>query len=1537
MLRENFKNGRMNLDADERLLPEGDHREALNINIVNSEGSDVGAIENSLSNKLLTSIDFGPNPKTISWLEDEPEDKIYWHVKSDTGCFLMEWDDVNQVSSFILKDTRPQGQRILDLHEDFLITGMVKVISEDTNEDLLMWTDDNMQPCCINIERSKSWGENNFDLEDILLIKKPPRYAPIVTPTYVNDFSNNIEDKFPSVSYRYKYRDGEYSALSDSSNYAFYPKLFDLDYYTLENKGMISAYNGMLIKFNTGDKRVTDIQIVLKFSNSNSLYIVETFNKSDLSWRDNEMRQSIFSNDKLYMQLDSNQLSRAFDNVPLKAKALALISNIPVFGNYLEGRDIEYPIDFSLANLTQPLTVGNDFGKSVLNNSLQFTNPDGLELTSGSRLTLYLSLELNSIATYDGDFFLILDQDYSSLDEIFSSESFSTLLEVMNSSLVNNYNSDGSYEVPDGWVVFQNPTISYQLVQGVATLLFSPVIYRDTFNSNAQHIVPITPTLSSYATLYESTNSTSVKTNRSVSVGLVYQDCFNRRTTVLSSANNSIFIPQKNSKYRNIIRAIINNRPPSWADRYKLVVKAQPLQYQTIYVNTFYNEDSYVWCKLEAENKDKVKVGDILIVKAAAGDIVIDPVEVKVLELAYKEKDFIEGNIDEEGLNIVETSGTYMKIRAEGFSMDFKDYKVLQSEGEKVRSSNYPVTGMPVFTTIENGTVIEELSIPAGSSIRIVLDSWREYDNYQGRVIYDHTHYAQRDYDTLEEWMNENFLNRYIKGIRQHDGENVDYRDNVSLKRGYLKRVLNTIVFVEDNNPTTRGLHLVTKGIYSGGSKNRQGNVKTKIEIRTSQGFYVFETKEKQAENNVYYETEQCFDIVNGNHIGNVQDQDANTFIPAIIDLDFFNCYTQGNGVESYRVKDGFNTNYLNIDLRPSATSVEKYRAVRRFADLTYGGAFIESSSVNKLNEFNLALGNWKELDKQYGSIQRLESRESDLLVWQEDKASKVLFGKDLINTAEGVGVITRSSEILGQQILIPGENGIGLNPESLAKDIYRYYWVNARRGTPVRYSMDGMTEINYGMISFFRDLFIRNPLSKKIGGYDPYHKQYFISVEEDLARDFILQCGNSISKTVVEPFVFYLKLNDRLGDIVFNYNVSDGIADIRIEFDGQIYLYESLTGIGILTIPRSSLEVNMVRITLYPITSSTTVYITGICPITTMSRVGIVVLCDESDQGTIMKNRYRSGANAFYEDTHVFSEGPISKFTIEQGEDGSVRFPANGDSVNIQAYKDGSSTGSFNLDKCNRIGYLVSPNIYSQGDTDILLANTIWLQLTETQISSNSLITQSSFVLNKNDNSDILYLVWDYRDLKPISRNIWIRVNKGGSYIVDLLSEINESLKSQIEVEIIIQPTNGTVLVNEDKTVTYTHNGSGANSDSFVYQLNSGVCSSDIATVTVAAFNDDPLPCNEGLTYVGYGGFAEHTVNFGEGTGSCGISYNITNGIALIEIYYEGINVATTVTEVFGAGSLTFQKSTSSPATATVMIFAGPDAEWNMNLICPV
>ena len=64
-IKHNFTGGKMNKDVDERLVPNGEYRDAMNIQVSTSEGSDVGTIQNVLGNRLgcqptqLSDFDFG--------------------------------------------------------------------------------------------------------------------------------------------------------------------------------------------------------------------------------------------------------------------------------------------------------------------------------------------------------------------------------------------------------------------------------------------------------------------------------------------------------------------------------------------------------------------------------------------------------------------------------------------------------------------------------------------------------------------------------------------------------------------------------------------------------------------------------------------------------------------------------------------------------------------------------------------------------------------------------------------------------------------------------------------------------------------------------------------------------------------------------------------------------------------------------------------------------------------------------------------------------------------------------------------------------------------------------------------------------------------------------------------------------------------------------------------------------------------------------------------------------------------------------------
>ena len=71
-----FIKGKMNKDLDERLLPNGEYRDAVNIDVDYSEGSDVGALKNILGNTQRDSISLS-SAKCIGVAKDIENSKLF--------------------------------------------------------------------------------------------------------------------------------------------------------------------------------------------------------------------------------------------------------------------------------------------------------------------------------------------------------------------------------------------------------------------------------------------------------------------------------------------------------------------------------------------------------------------------------------------------------------------------------------------------------------------------------------------------------------------------------------------------------------------------------------------------------------------------------------------------------------------------------------------------------------------------------------------------------------------------------------------------------------------------------------------------------------------------------------------------------------------------------------------------------------------------------------------------------------------------------------------------------------------------------------------------------------------------------------------------------------------------------------------------------------------------------------------------------------------------------------------------------------------
>ena len=210
--------------------------------------------------------------------------------------------------------------------------------------------------------------------------------------------------------------------------------------------------------------------------------------------------------------------------------------------------------------------------------------------------------------------------------------------------------------------------------------------------------------------------------------------------------------------------------------------------------------------------------------------------------------------------------------------------------------------------------------------------------------------------------------------------------------------------------------------------------------------------------------------------------------------LNWHNCYSFGNGVESNRVLDAFNKQYISNGVKVSTTLDVEYKEENRKYGLIYSGIYNSNSGINDLNQFVAAEKITKDINPIYGSIQKLHSRDADLVTLCEDKCLRILANKDVIYNSDGNPQLTANENVLGQTIPFGGEFGISKDPESFASESYRVYFTDKVRGAVMRLSKDGLTPISmHGMRDWFKD---NLKLSNKIiGSYDDKKEEYNVTL----------------------------------------------------------------------------------------------------------------------------------------------------------------------------------------------------------------------------------------------------------------------------------------------------------------------------------------------------------------------------------------------------------------------------------------------------------
>ena len=1086
-LKRLFTAGVMDKDTSPSFMENGKYRHAENLRFHTNNGQDYEG-ENIKGTLEVSDVTEGNTDlKCIGAKFNEDKDVIYYKLASTNGQISIdaEYNIDTDTTTIVLKDTRG----VLKYNKNGFITGWNEI------NGLQIWSEWGNNIRRINTERAKTYGINNFEEEDITLMVKPPFQKPTITlqdTTTTSEEENNIEEKFLHFSYRYRYLDGEYSTLAPFSEVAFKPETFEYDFATQVNKSMINKFNEVEITFNIGDEKVTEVQLVFVEAGSLKLNVIDDFNKEKLGWTTHNIDKTFkFNNNKVYRVLSENILLNYFHNIPYTNQAQEMIEGRLLIANYLENFNIK-----------------DDLG-----------NP--------------------------------IEIDYS-------------------------------------------------------------------IELDAQEIVLNTP-------------EESAKSIRDYEFGLAYQEEYLRSSTILNSKENTIYVPIANSITKNSFIVNLKNKPPVKAKYFRFFVKQNKKGYETILPTLFYADGVYRWIKLEGADKDKVKKGDYLYVKADSQGVLDTLQKVKVLDVKEQNINFLQPpSVTDE--DIKEKSGLYFKIKPDGlFRLDPDDFQNINLEtyNSSRNEYQYPLINLTPYVdapemhfygtglqdcgvssynglnvaqrryTIEidstgaqdtfrwgldNGASWEQTLVPIvsgsfGHSLQVgginsinitfenqtghtlndrwtcnMRDTWSiegrsksygffrfygdynetlilktytayellkdklykieslgdtdftligssvnavgayfwatgsgigtgtasrlnyeneeirsgaqitlEYDEYgEGSTYFKIENISGSSYDNIEEWFHEeDIISEIISQVPTFDTSKIHFVRGILFKYGEATQI----------QQLDKGF--MTMVIQSQATQNNSldGVVKTRTNSTLFQSkkgnFLLFETEPKEQPEEIYHEIGKTYKIENGFHLADLTipgDQNQTAVQDLRVKLDFFNVFSYGNSVESYKIKDDFNAKSMVNGIKVLSPIANEYKEVHRVVNVAWSDIYEDDFSFNGLNDFNPVLRNNIKLDKENSSIQKLHNSNGNLMVLQEDAIGILPYNKNIIYDADGGSSVGISTNILDKRSYRPyasGIYGISKSPESFVSRGNRNYFADERRGAVIRLSTDGVTEIN--------------------------------------------------------------------------------------------------------------------------------------------------------------------------------------------------------------------------------------------------------------------------------------------------------------------------------------------------------------------------------------------------------------------------------------------------------------------------------------------
>ena len=689
----------MNKDLDERLVPNGEYRDALNLDIANSEGSNVGALQNVKGNVELRNqtandlwqakyIEDLSNPICIGSIRDDKTERVYWFIASDSVSAIAELDQTSGIISPVLVDTN----NILKFSKDYLITG-INILDE-----FLFFTDDQTEPKKINIRKFKTgscdfqthtkipdWNPDatsedqryvqfdcsnipagllDFTESDITVIKKSPLTAPGINAT-VSRFGNDvIGTGITPVTLEYN----QAGSSTTLKNFTYVPDVSNQpgiieslpthSEYLAEIQEDPDHYDGSNLPTNYGNGITLDLNnSVQDVWSAGDIVVINTLGTDE------------FNNSYQY---GIRALVISVANDQCVVKILAISEDIRVFEDLLlweavveeEEPMYEYVMPrfaYRWKYIDNEYSAFSPFSEvAFLGDEFKYLSSDGYNigmtnnirkliltgLTSGSDEVAEIEIlykESNNTSIYCIDSIKKKDFSPHNVPAGAFPTTFEIKSEIIGKTIQGNQLLRPFDNVPrkaKAQEIIANRVVYGNYLQNYTV---DKTIQLDINYLSAAHQGYLPQTSADQIDKIGFPEK-SLKSIRTYQGGVVFKDEFGRETPVITNNNASINLPVDRACDVNSLAVTPSGAAPSWATHYKFFIKNTANEFYNLALDRYYfAEDGNVWLSFPSSERNKVDEETYLILKKQHDNFepVKDLVRYKIIAIESEAPDFI--------------------------------------------------------------------------------------------------------------------------------------------------------------------------------------------------------------------------------------------------------------------------------------------------------------------------------------------------------------------------------------------------------------------------------------------------------------------------------------------------------------------------------------------------------------------------------------------------------------------------------------------------------------------------------------------------------------------------------------------------------------------------------------------------------------------------------------------------------------------------------------------------------------------------------